>query len=131
MQSFSKILLNKQYARIGDGVSNLIYSLALFTATGEVKKTKLPGSILATALKASGLRSRLPSRQDKYGLSDAAEALIGYAWLKGKIEIKDVAISIASLINSKVPLKDNFENLVLGFTLLLKKVVEELSKEVE
>lgn len=118
-------MLNKQYAKIGDGVSNLIYSLALFIATGEVKKTKLPGYILAAALKASGLRSYLPSRQDKYKLSDAAEALIGYAWLEGKIKIKEVAGSIASLINPKVPLKDNVENVVLGFTLLLKKVVDE------
>lgn len=128
MQSLSKVLLNKQFARIGDGVANLIYSLALFTATGEVKGTKLPGHILATALKASGLRSRLPSRQDRYRLSDAAEALLGYAWLSGVIKIKDAANSVASLINPKLSLKDNVENVVLAFTLLIKKAVDELEE---
>ncbi|MBS7287713.1 MAG: hypothetical protein KIH01_02925 [Candidatus Freyarchaeota archaeon] len=121
--------MNKQFARIGDGVVNLVYSLALFTATGEVKGTKLPGYVLAAALKASGLRSRLSSRQDRYRLSDAAEALLGYAWLSGAIKIKDAANSVASLINPKLSFKDNVENIVSAFTLLIKKAIDALEEK--
>lgn len=117
---------NKQFARIGDGVVNLMYSLALLIAIGDIKKTKLPGYILAEALRASGLRLYLPSRQDRYKLSDAAEALIGYAWLTGAIEIKEAANLIASMINPKLSVKNNTSNVVSAFTLLIRNIIKEL-----
>ncbi len=93
---------------------------------GEVKGTKLPGHILASALKISGLRLYLPSRQNTHKLSDAAEALIGYAWLMGKIKIKEVASSIASFIDPNISLKDNTQNVISAFSSLLNKIMDEL-----
>ncbi|MHA1606865.1 MAG: ribonuclease III family protein [Candidatus Freyarchaeota archaeon] len=117
------MLTNKQLAKVGDGVANLIYSLALLMATGKVKTTKVPGFVLSSALKSSGLRSHLPSRQNTHSLSDAAEALIAYAWLTGVIEIKEAAKHVATFLSANCTHQKNLEHAILAFSTLLKTIL--------
>jgi hypothetical protein len=53
------------------------------------------GTALAEALRKAGLRQLLPSRIDKHVLSDAAEALLVYAWLKNLLTLEDSVETIA------------------------------------
>jgi hypothetical protein len=47
------------------------------------------GTALSEALRKAGLREHLPSRIDKHVLSDAAEALVVYAWLHDLLTLED------------------------------------------
>ena len=79
--SLNQILTDKKLAALGDAYVNFIYSLALSKRLGKPFGKKVKGTPLAEAVRKAGLRKLLPSRIDKHVLSDAAEALLVYAWL--------------------------------------------------
>jgi hypothetical protein len=79
--SLTQILTDKKLAALGDAYANFIYSLAISKKLGKPFGKKVKGAPLAEAVRKTGLRKLLPSRIDKHVLSDAAEALLVYAWL--------------------------------------------------
>jgi hypothetical protein len=83
------VLANRDLASLGDAYINFAYSLALSKKTGRPFGVKVKGSVLAEALRNSGLRKYLPSRMTKHVLADAAEALIVYAWLTEAITLEE------------------------------------------
>jgi hypothetical protein len=67
---------------------NFVYSLALSRKMGKPSGKKVKGAPLAEAVRKAGLRRSLPARIDKHVLSDAAEALLVYAWLNNFITLE-------------------------------------------
>jgi len=86
--SLSQILMDKPLAALGDAYVNFVYSLVLSRKMRKPMGKKVKGTPLAEALRKAGLRQFLPSRIDKHVLSDAAEALLVYAWLNNLITIE-------------------------------------------
>lgn len=84
-------VLNKNLAKLGDALVNLIYSLSRSMVRGRPDGAKAPNKVLSNSLREAGLRCLAPSRVDSHRLGDIAEAAIALAWLKGKIEIKEAA----------------------------------------
>jgi hypothetical protein len=84
----SQILVDKPLAALGDAYVNFVYSLALSRKMGKPMGKKVKGALLAEALRKAGLRQFLPSRIDRHVLSDAAEALLVYAWLNNFITLE-------------------------------------------
>ncbi len=88
-RELSEILMDKRLAGLGDAFVNFIYSLALSRKSGKPCGKKVKGAPLAEAVRKVGLRSVLPSRIDKHVLSDAAEALLVYAWLTDAVTMEE------------------------------------------
>ena len=108
-RTIREILLDKNLAGLGDAYVNFIYSLAGSEKIGKPLGLKATGKTLAEAIKRAGLRDFLPGRIDRHKQGDAAEAMILYAWLCGKITI-DEYVCI---------LENNFNDPVKAFTELL------------
>ena len=113
--NLTQVLADKQLASLGDAYINFVYSIALSRKKGRPCGTKVKGTTLAEALRKAGLRQLLPSRIDKHIISDAAEALIVYAWLHNLLTIED---SVATLKEN-----GNTEN---GLTQLLLQAKEKI-----
>jgi hypothetical protein len=75
----------------------------------------MKGTPLAEAVRKTGLRKILPSRIDKHVLSDAAEALLVYAWLNKVITLEE---SVEAL--------EKNDDLEKGLVQLLLKAVEKI-----
>ncbi len=114
-KSLSQILTDKPLAALGDAYVNFVYSLALSRRTGKPRGKKVKGTPLAEAVRKAGLRSLLPSRIDKHILSDAAEALLVYAWLNDIVTLEE---SVEALENC-----DDLEN---GLAELLLRAKEKI-----
>jgi hypothetical protein len=113
--SLSQILMDKPLAALGDAYVNFVYSLALSRKMGKPMGKKVKGTPLAEALRKAGLRQFLPSRIDKHVLSDAAEALLVYAWLNNFITIEQ-----------SIEVLEKTENLDDGLARLLLMVKEKV-----
>ena len=87
--SLSQVLTDKPLAALGDAYVNFVYSLALSKRTGKPRGKKVKGAPLAEAVRKAGLRQSLPTRIDKHIISDAAEALLVYAWLNNFITLEE------------------------------------------
>lgn len=87
--SLSQVLADKTLASLGDAYVNFVYSLALSKKVGKPRGKKVKGAPLAEAVRKAGLRQLLPSRIDTHVLSDAAEALLVYAWLNKIITLEE------------------------------------------
>ncbi len=111
-----QILKDKDLAALGDAYINLVHSLALSNQSGRPCGKKVKGTALAEALRKAGLRTLLPSRMDSHDLSDAAEALLAYAWLHTLVSLEE---NVNTLSNS--------DNLVSGLTKLLINSKEKIS----
>ncbi len=86
-----EVLTDRQLAQLGDAYVNFVYSLALSERKSRPEGKKVKGSLLAEALKKAGLRETLPSGMDRHALSDAAEAIVVYAWLKRLLTLNESA----------------------------------------
>ena len=113
--SLSQVLTDKPLAALGDAYVNFVYSLALSKRIGKPKGKKMKGAPLADAVRKAGLRESLPTRIDKHAISDAAEALLVYAWLNNIITLEE---SVEVLEKT-----DDLEN---GLTQLLLKAKEKI-----
>jgi hypothetical protein len=87
--SLTQILTDKKLAALGDAYVNFIYSLAMSKKLGKPFGKKVKGTPLAEAMRKADLRKLLPSRIDKHVLSDAAEALLVYAWFTQTITLEE------------------------------------------
>jgi hypothetical protein len=87
--NLTQILTDRKLAQLGDAYINFVYSLALSQKKGKPSGAKVKGTALAEAMRKAGLRKHLPSRIDKHVLSDAAEALVVYAWLHKLLTLED------------------------------------------
>jgi hypothetical protein len=87
--SLAEILVDRKLAALGDAYANFVYSLAMSKRLGKPFGKKVKGAPLAEAVRKAGLRKQLPSRIDKHVLSDAAEALLVYAWLTEALTLEE------------------------------------------
>jgi hypothetical protein len=110
-----QVLRDKPLAALGDAYVNFVYSLALSRKSGKPRGKKVKGTPLAEAIRETGLRRFLPSRIDRHVLSDAAEALLVYAWLNDAITIEE---SVDAL--------EKNDDLGKGFAELLLKAKEKI-----
>ena len=88
-RSLAEVLADRGLASLGDAYVNFVYSLALSNRRRQPVGVKVKGSVLAEALKKAGLRDFLGSRMSRHALADAAEALLAYAWLNGRITLDE------------------------------------------
>ena len=89
-RSFRDVVLDRGLAALGDALVNFAYSLALSLASGKPTGSRLDNRLLWEALRASGLREKMPKRMSRHELADAAEAPLAYGWLSGLISFWDV-----------------------------------------
>jgi hypothetical protein len=90
---YSKDFTDKNLSKFGDSLVNFLFSLALSEYLGKPSAERVPNSSLAIALDRANLLNYVPSRTDKHGKGDIAEAIIAYAWLEKKINT-DEAVNI-------------------------------------
>ncbi len=109
------ILGDKKLAALGDAYVNFVYSLAMSRKLRQPFGKKVNGTPLAQAVRDAGLRKLLPSRIDKHVLSDAAEALLVFGWLKGALTLEE---SVETLEKSK--------DLKTGLVQLLRKTADQI-----
>lgn len=83
---------NKGLAKLGDPLTNLVYSLAQSRISGNFFGKKVSGKILAMALRLADLRKIAPARLDAHDLADCVEAAIAYGWIRGYFSIQKAIV---------------------------------------
>ena len=78
----------RELSRLGDGIVNLAYSLALSSASGRVAGRKVPNAVLAEAVNLAGLR-RHAEKGTKHTLGDFAESVVAEAVLLGRMGLEE------------------------------------------
>lgn len=121
--------LDKDLAKLGDTLVNLIYSLGRSIAQNKPDGAKAPNKVLSESLTSAGLREIASSRVDKHRLGDVTEAIVAYAWLQGEIEIIEAAEILAeALKNTDFDSRKKVLNAAeTGFTRLLIVISERIS----
>ncbi len=109
-----EILEDRKLAALGDAYINFVYSLAMSKKLGKPFGKKLKGAPLTQAVRDADLRKLLPARIDKHVLSDAAEALLVYGWLKGALTLEESVETLES------------RDLETGLVQLLTKTAEKI-----
>jgi hypothetical protein len=88
--SLAEVLADRDLASLGDAYVNFAHSLALSNRRRKPLGVRVKGSVLAEALRKAGLRDRLGSGMSRaHALADAAEAMIVYAWLNGRLTLDE------------------------------------------
>ncbi|MCW4026578.1 MAG: hypothetical protein NWE76_03720 [Candidatus Bathyarchaeota archaeon] len=108
-ENISDVFDDHNLAALGDAFVNFVYSIALSKKLGKPVGRKVDSSTLASALRKADLRKFLPSRTDRHKQADAAESLIVYAWLTGKISLEETL----HIMEREKTAEDAF-NLLLG-----------------
>lgn len=107
-KTLKEVISDQKLAALGDAYINFIYSLAQSQKRKTPSGTKVSNQVLARALRKAELRSFLPNRSDRHKQSNAAEALIVYAWIQKAITIAE---SIC-ILQSKEEEVENFAALL-------------------
>jgi hypothetical protein len=127
IHSTESAMRNRELAKLGDPLTNLLFSLALSIQTRQFEGEKVSGKILATALRLAQLRHLAPSRLDAHGLGDCVEAMIAYGWLSGFFTIQEAATMVQeqflrSGVGTKQSKTERIESLAMGFSVLLQHI---------
>jgi hypothetical protein len=109
------ILADSELAKLGDAYINFAYSLAVSMQMGKPANVRVPGRVMAEALKQSGLRKYLPNRVSRHDQGDAVEALIVYTWLQDLMPLEECVAVLSARADS-----------VEAFTGLLKECAKRL-----
>jgi len=125
MDDLKKIALDKNLAKLGDNLVNLMYSLALTWLFNKADGKKVSDKVLAKALHEAGLRKLLPKRLTTHERGDAVEAILAYFWLNGEITVKKGAeILLKNLTKQSVKNREIREReAVKAFKVLLEQLL--------
>lgn len=108
-KTLREIMVEGNLAAFGDALANLIYSIYVSHKNKRPTGTRVDSQILSDAIKKADLRRVMPSRVTRHKLADAAEALLGYAWLQGLITLNE---SVELLVKQD-EVVDAFTSLIL------------------
>lgn len=128
ISSLKEIGCNKNLAKFGDSVVNMVYSLAKSIASGKLDQRKVSRKILSTSLKNAGLKPYAKARSDAHDLADTAEGFIGYMYCAESWSIESMAeILLEKLKNFNLNdfTQENF-GAIEAFSHLLLKIKEHL-----
>lgn len=129
------------FAKLGDEIINMAYSLAYSIYIKKPTGEKINGLVLSEALKKTGMRDLAKNRAKTHDIADTAEALIAYCYLQKKITIDEMTEKILEgfQLGMGIPktVQDKRDLDVLGLTSLLVylkekylgQLIEELNKE--
>ncbi len=129
IRSIKTAMRHKELAKLGDPLTNLLFSLAYSLHLNRFIGEKISGKILAAALRYANLRQLAPSRLDAHGLGDCVEAMIAYAWLQGFFTISDAAALLQEQIlqldpGTKQTKAERLENIAKAFAIFLLSIWE-------
>ncbi|MCX8169402.1 MAG: hypothetical protein N3E39_04300 [Candidatus Methanomethylicia archaeon] len=114
----SKILMDSNMASFGDVLVNFVYSLALSRIRGRFHGDRVKNRVLAEALCKCGLRDMLSGKVDTHVKGNAAEALIAYAWISGKVSLNELVDILSKNFHG-----EGFKYEVEAFSELLKYIL--------
>jgi hypothetical protein len=117
-KGIASILVDSELAKLGDAFINFAYSLAASVQKGKPVNARVPGRVMAEALKQSGLRKYLPNRVSRHDQGDAVEALIVYTWLHDIMSLEECVAELSARADT-----------VEAFTGLLKECTKRLGNE--
>jgi hypothetical protein len=122
--TLKEIGVHKGMAKIGDAVTNLIYSIAKSRVLRFIQARNVNRTILSQALKSANLRDYAKTRADAHDLADSAEAFIGFVFCKDILSLDElVDILIQSLTQKSFDTeKEEIVAATLAFTNLLIKI---------
>jgi len=119
---------HKGLAKLGDEIVNMCYSVAFSLFKGAPTGDKVSAIVLSEALKQNSMRDLARSRAEQHDIADAAEALIAYAYLLGKLNVDDMINAILAGLKNGVrnPInqKEKRETDIKGCSNLMKKIRE-------
>ena len=98
-----------ELSKIGDPLTNLLFSLALSRVRGRPVGRKVSNTVLSEALSKTVLREQAGSRMSRGDLGDFVEGVIFQNWVEGRVSMDD-AVSILS-----EPLSSDSEGTKLKF----------------
>ncbi|MFX1564667.1 MAG: ribonuclease III family protein [Promethearchaeota archaeon] len=128
--SIETAMRHKELAKLGDPLSNLLFSLALSSLIKRFEGEKVSGKILAAALRLAELRHLAPARLDAHGLGDCVEAMIAYGWLREFFTIQQAATILQeqflkSGVGTKQSKTERRESIAMGFAVFLQYIWEQ------
>lgn len=126
--SLEMIMNDKGLAKIGDNLVNFSYSLAKSLVLGEPTGEKVRDTVLARALRATPVYSKMGRRTDSGRAADGYEAIMAYLWLLEKTTVRAIVASLTTTlkINSGMNRKQEAEAAVVSFQILLEQNLDSL-----
>ncbi len=129
IHSIDSAMRHKELAKLGDPLTNLLFSLALSIQLRQFEGEKVSGKILAAALRFADLRHLAPSRLDAHGLGDCVEAMIAFGWLRGYFSIPEAATTLQEQflktgVGTKQSKAERIDSIAMGFSVLLQQIWE-------
>lgn len=123
-KSLKEIGTYKGLAKIGDAITNLIYSIAKSKAIGHLDARSVSRTILSQALKNAGLRDYAKQRADSHDLADTAEAFIGYSFCAEICTLDQLVSWLGEKFtyNSFIDEKQEILSAIDAFSELLEKI---------
>ena len=108
-ETLKEVMIDSNLAAFGDAFANLIHSIYASHKNKRPTGTRVDSRILSEAIKKADLRYVMSSRVTRHKLADAAEALLGYAWLQGLISLNESV----ELLTKQEDAVDAFANLLI------------------
>ncbi|MFX0002046.1 MAG: ribonuclease III family protein [Candidatus Hodarchaeota archaeon] len=127
-KSQKSIGTDKGLAKIGDGIINLVYSVAksIYLTKNNPKNNvvrtgkKVSKNVLEIALKNANMKGFAKTRADAHDLADTVEALIAYVWICNKMSIKEIInFLVENLSGDLYNRNEEIKNSTTAFTNLL------------
>lgn len=127
-ESLEAIMNDKGLAKVGDNLVNFVYSLTKSLVLGETTGEKVRDSVLARAIRATNIYTRISRRTDAGRAADAYEAIMAYLWMSGKVTIDKAVETLRETlhIDSKTSRKKEGEIAAQSFQYLLEQYIDSL-----
>jgi hypothetical protein len=89
-----------ELSKIGDPLTNLLFSLALSNVRGRPVGRKVSNTVLSEALSNTKLRELAGSRMTRGDLGDYVEGLIFQKWADGRVSMDEAVSILADRLSS-------------------------------
>jgi hypothetical protein len=128
VSTLKEIGTHKGLAKLGDTITNTIYSLAKSIVTHRLDQRKVNKKILSNALKQAEMKVFTKNRANSHDMANTVESFIGYMYVEEKWSIEQLAAQLIPPLSNYDILnyKEEIQAGIAAFTILLQNIKEEL-----
>ena len=121
-KDFIEIVYLDEFSKLGDSLTNLIFSLAITKASFKFAGAKASNFVLSEALKISKFNYLIKKRQSRHQKGNIVEAVLLYCWINEYMDLFEMVTILSAALSFSENRTKQKEIFITAYVQLLDKI---------
>ena len=130
-KDFSEIVYLDEFSKLGDSLTNFVFSLAITKTSLEFSGSKASNFVLSEALKKSKFNYLVKKRQSRHEKGNVVESILLYCWITEHMDLFEMVTILSDTLSFSENRVEQKEIFITAYVKLLDKIYVKMQENDE